>query len=159
MSILDALIKQVVYDSPVLNSSFRLVPKLSPEDIGPELLGNSPIINFIRHFGPHNLHRHVRQISPHVDPPNVELTLRAKQSARVLNCTVKLRNVVWSAARSSLDGRRLWQQQRAERRDYGAGTDLRGRHSVEDHGMASRDRAAAAQEVVRSRPASKALAA
>src|SRR5260370_511578 len=154
MSILDALIKQVVYDSPVLNSSFRLVPKLSPEDIGPELLGNSPIINFIRHFGPHNLHRHVRQISP-----NVELTLRAKQSARVLNCTVKLRNVVWSAARSSLDGRRLWQQQRAARRDYGAGTDLRGRHSVEHHGMASRNRAAAAQEVVFDRPASKALAA
>src|SRR5260370_7594568 len=152
MSILDALMKQVVYASPVLNSSFRPVPKLSPEDIGPELLGNSPIINFIRHFGPHNLHRHVRQISPHVDPPNVELTLRAKQSARVLNCTVKLRNVVWSAARSSLDGRRLWQQQRAARRDYGAGTDLRARHSVEHHVMASRARPAPPHTLVRPRP-------
>jgi hypothetical protein len=43
----------------------------------------------------------------------------------------------WSAARRGADGGRLWQQQRAARPNYGAGSDLRCGHSVGYHSMVS----------------------
>ena len=46
----------------------------------------------------------------------------------------------------------LWQQQRLARRDHGTRLDLCGRDSVDDHGMAARHGAAAAEAVVWPRP-------
>src|SRR3984893_196834 len=58
----------------------------------------------------------------------------------------------WSAARRGADGGQLWQQQRAARPNYGAGSDLRCGHSVGYHSMVSWDRAVAAQRSIVFRP-------
>ena len=62
------------------------------------------------------------------------------------------------AARRRAAGRWLWQQQRSARGDHGAGLELRGRHSAEDHGVGARHGAAAAEEVVGPRAATEAHA-